>query len=44
MGNKGSTVEKCKRVTWYFDLLNIESLNSGMTDIERASSAELITA
>lgn len=36
MGNKGDTAKKCKRVAWYFDLLNIASLNSRMTDNERA--------
>lgn len=36
MGNKGGTLKKCEMVTWYFDLLNIESLNSSMADIERA--------
>lgn len=43
-GNKGCTVSKCKRVTWYFDLLNIDSLNSRMTDIERAVHLKLIAA
>lgn len=35
-GDEGGAGEKWKRATWYFDLFNIESLNSRMTDIERA--------